>query len=116
MPVGNPVRTPAIELTLERRDVSPTDADAVATRRNQSEDFNSAAQGARSELSAILEGLATFSAEEWIAPTIAPLRRSGGTYDESLHGTHFASLVPPEPTGRFFRQRTPNCSSIRPNT
>jgi len=45
--------------------VSPTDADAVATRRNQSEDFRSAAQGARSELSAILEGLATFSAEEW---------------------------------------------------
>ena len=52
-------------MTLERRDVSPTDADAVATRRNQSEDFRSAAQGARSELSAILEGLATFSAEEW---------------------------------------------------
>ncbi len=64
-PVGNPVRTATIELTLERRDVSPTDADAVATRRNQSEDFRSAAQGARSELSAILEGLVTFSAVEW---------------------------------------------------
>ncbi len=51
-----------------------------------------------------------------IAPTIAPLRRSGGTHDESLHGTHFASPVPPEPTGRFIRQRTPNGSSIRPNT
>ena len=62
---GNPIRTPPIELTFERTDMSPTDADAVATRRNQSEDFGTVARGARTELSDILKCLETYSAGQW---------------------------------------------------
>ncbi len=45
--------------------MSPTDSDAVATRRNQSEDFGAVAQGARTELSDILKCLETYSAGQW---------------------------------------------------
>ncbi len=45
--------------------MSTTDADAVAARRVQGEGLGAVGQGARSELSSILEGLATFSAGEW---------------------------------------------------
>jgi hypothetical protein len=41
------------------------DADAVTTRRYHGVDLGVVGQGARSELSSILEGLATFSAGEW---------------------------------------------------
>ncbi len=41
------------------------DADAVTARRIQRDGLGAVGQGARSELSSILEGLATFSAGEW---------------------------------------------------
>ncbi len=45
--------------------MSSTDADAVAARRYHGVVLGVVGQGARSELSSILEGLATFSAGEW---------------------------------------------------
>ncbi len=45
--------------------MSSTDADTVAARRYHGVDLRVVGQGARSELSSILEGLATFSAGEW---------------------------------------------------
>ncbi len=42
-----------------------TDADAVAARRYHGVELGVVGQGARSELSSILEGLATISAGEW---------------------------------------------------
>ncbi len=43
----------------------PTDADPAAARRFQSECLETVGQGARSDLSSILNGLATFTAGEW---------------------------------------------------
>ncbi len=45
--------------------MSATDADAAAARRIQREGLGAVGQGARSELSSILDGLAAFSAEKW---------------------------------------------------
>jgi hypothetical protein len=45
--------------------LSFTDADAVAARRYHGLELGVVGQGARSELSSILEGLATFSAGDW---------------------------------------------------
>lgn len=45
--------------------MSSTDADAVAARRIQGEGLGAVGHGARSELSSILESLATCSAGEW---------------------------------------------------
>ncbi len=45
--------------------MSSTDADAVAARRYHEVELGVVGQGARSELSSILEGLATISAGEW---------------------------------------------------
>jgi hypothetical protein len=45
--------------------VSSTDADAVAAGRYHGVDLGVVGQGARSELSSILDGLATFSVGEW---------------------------------------------------
>ena len=45
--------------------MSFTDADAVAARRYHGVDLGVVGQGARSELSSILDGLATLSAGEW---------------------------------------------------
>ncbi len=54
----SPFRTPA-------NDMRPTDADPAAARRFQSECLETVGQGARSDLSSILNGLATFTAGEW---------------------------------------------------
>ncbi len=45
--------------------MSATNIDAAAARRVQGERLGAVGQGARSELSSIFEGLATFSAGEW---------------------------------------------------
>ena len=84
------IRTPANDLALASSGMSPADADDAAARRVQREESGTVGRAARSELSSILDGLATYSARE--RPNVGHVNGHAARHRETATGAFMLSF------------------------